>query len=452
MSASNEDQCVQESVTDQAIEVSDEVALKHAQGFLQLLAPATEKFCFRTFDDTKGRNDPALCSKFNGRLKDHVSALRSLNGKGSGVFVVVNEGGQTKNEITRIRAVFADTDGAPLEPLKVLEPHIVVQSSPGNWHVYWFVDDDFPLDRFTLIQEAIAAKFSTDNKVKDLPRVMRLPGFYHGKGKPVRVVLKQISRNHPPYSAEQIIEGLDLVIGKPESCKSTSTDAHINNDLLGTRARHPWNHDEATRLLAYHEPDCSEPEWWCALGAIAEWSKGSEDARQTAESWSRGDMHGKPSEKWEQAAFDMKWEHACKRIGNPGNAAYTKLRETAIANGYSTTAAGVADWLESMNSQFVWIDEDAGIYRVQYRDFIPMEKFHAAHANQTQEVTVGKTTKDIPVSVLWLKNSGRRQCRSIVTRPGEPPITSDNRLNDWAGYTVSAVQGDVEPFKALFTY
>jgi hypothetical protein len=83
-----------------------------------------------------------------------------------------------------VRAVFADTDGAPLEPIiDVLTPHMVAESSPGKYHVYWLVTD-FPLDRFAPVQVAIANKFGTDASVKDLSRLMRMPGFYYNKNEP----------------------------------------------------------------------------------------------------------------------------------------------------------------------------------------------------------------------------------------------------------------------------
>lgn len=110
----------------------------------------------------------------------------------------MNEVGQKKENITRVRAVFADTDGADHEPIiKALTPHMLVQSSGGNFHIYWLTVDDFPLGQFTLIQEAISTNFGADDNVKDLPRVMRLPGFKHNKYDPVDVKLLSVNPGHP---------------------------------------------------------------------------------------------------------------------------------------------------------------------------------------------------------------------------------------------------------------
>lgn len=189
----------------------DDAALKHAKAFVKILTSSDANEChFRTFAD-KG-STPALTKKFHGKVKTLAAELANLNKQGAGVFMVINEGGQTKDEITRVRAVFADTDGAEIEPLLCLNPHMVVQSSPGNWHVYWLVDADFPLGMFRPIQLAIAAKYGTDPAVNDLSRVMRVPGFNHNKAEPFPVHITQFAKGLPPYSLEEIVTGLGLTL------------------------------------------------------------------------------------------------------------------------------------------------------------------------------------------------------------------------------------------------
>ena len=64
-----------------------------------------------------------------------------------------------------------------------LLPTMVVSSSPGRWHAYWLISD-CPLETFGPTQQRLASMFNGDPSVIDLPRVMRLPGFYHLKGEP----------------------------------------------------------------------------------------------------------------------------------------------------------------------------------------------------------------------------------------------------------------------------
>ena len=166
--------------------------LAQAQAFLDYLGPG-EEFTFQTFDDQKRKPD-RLARVLHGTLTQHAAGLARLQQLGAGVYVMVNAGdgivhpGQktcrcTEN-VMRVRALWVDLDGSPLEPvLSAHHPDIIIESSPGRWHGYWLTDD-CPLTDFTRYQSLIAAKFQGDKKVKDLPRVMRLPGFWHQKKEP----------------------------------------------------------------------------------------------------------------------------------------------------------------------------------------------------------------------------------------------------------------------------
>lgn len=112
-----------------------------AQRFLDALEP-NGKFTFQTFDDDQGRRDKSLARQLNGTLREHFDQLRSLQEKGAGIFVTINQtdlkGRKAKN-VVAVRAIFVDLDGAPIEPVLEhnCEPHIIVESSEGRWHAYW---------------------------------------------------------------------------------------------------------------------------------------------------------------------------------------------------------------------------------------------------------------------------------------------------------------------------
>ncbi|MCD9027729.1 AAA family ATPase [Luteimonas sp. BDR2-5] len=169
-----------------------------ASRFLSALDSTAGTFAFRTFADNRkggGKN-------YTGTLAEHFDALAAANAAGDGVFVVVNEGGHKAADIARVRAVFVDLDGTPLDAVRRcdLVPHVAVESSPGRFHAYWRVDG-LSLDEFASLQRAIAARFEGDKSVNDLPRVMRLPGFQHRKGEPfpVRIIHRH---DGAPYSAD----------------------------------------------------------------------------------------------------------------------------------------------------------------------------------------------------------------------------------------------------------
>ncbi len=217
--------------------------LDEARRFLNALA-GNEVVTFQTFDDTPDRKDLTRARIMHGPLDQHAPELARLNLAGAGVFVTVNRTdgrGRKFENITGIRAVFVDQDGSPLKPVEqaAIMPHLVVESSPGKYHAYWPVKD-CGLSQFGPLQKSLAQRFDGDPKVCDLPRVMRLPGFYHCKGEPFQTRILSI-RDTAPYSLDQLVSGLGLIIDPPQQPRPHTPTATSNfrgatkgerNDLL----------------------------------------------------------------------------------------------------------------------------------------------------------------------------------------------------------------------------
>ncbi len=214
------------------------VDMVQARAFLTRLGAA---HTFQTFDDGP-RHRAGLARILQGDLAQHGATLRRLNAAGAGIFVMVNRGdnrGRKAANVQQVRACFADLDGAPLAPVQSfpLQPHIVVESSPGRWHAYWLTDDT-PLERFKPMQQAIAQRFGSDPKVCDLPRVMRLPGFFHHKGEPF---LSRVIAQHDgaPYPHAAMVEAFGLAPPHKAPAVARRTLAAVipegdrNNELFG---------------------------------------------------------------------------------------------------------------------------------------------------------------------------------------------------------------------------
>ena len=125
----------------------------------------------------------------HGSLYEVGSRLVYDNLDGFGVFITVNatDGKRRKGyNISRIRALFVDCDEVIPESWH-LEPSIVVHTRRGP-HAYWLVSD-CALDQFGPAQSRLAKHYGSDPVVKDLPRVMRVPGFWHSKYEPTMIVL-----------------------------------------------------------------------------------------------------------------------------------------------------------------------------------------------------------------------------------------------------------------------
>lgn len=186
--------------------------LEVADGFLNFITN-DKATSFRTFDDQEtGKVRPR---NYYGTLDKYGSKLVADNQRGSGIFWVVNAtdgGGQSDSNVTGVRALFVDLDGAPLDPIRKSEalPHVIVETSPDKYHAYWIVNPGMPVGDFSKYQKALAKKFDADEVVHNLSRVMRLPGFFHMKTEIpfMSRVLKY--REMLPYNHESLAQTLGL--------------------------------------------------------------------------------------------------------------------------------------------------------------------------------------------------------------------------------------------------
>jgi hypothetical protein len=123
---------------------------EEAEAFLNALDGKDAQFTFQTFDDVEvwsdekqkniKRQNKDLVRVYHGTFNEHKQKLASINKRGGGVFVTINETdlkGSKKENILKIRAVFVDLDGSPIQPIldlpEDLQPHIIIESSPNNY-------------------------------------------------------------------------------------------------------------------------------------------------------------------------------------------------------------------------------------------------------------------------------------------------------------------------------
>lgn len=174
---------------------------------------------FQTIDERAGRKGAG--GIHHGTLCQLAQGLAKMNAAGSGIFFMVNGGdgrGRKTANVRQVRALFVDLDGAPLEPVLrgPLMPHATVESSPGRFHAYWAVEG-VGLEDFRGFQEGLAKRFDGDRTVKDLPRVMRLPGYLHLKNDPFLCRVLDIERR-PRYTRAEVVEafGLTAITDAPQ--------------------------------------------------------------------------------------------------------------------------------------------------------------------------------------------------------------------------------------------
>jgi hypothetical protein len=193
------------------------VDLAAAARFFDVVAEG-EAVTFQTFDDGPDPKRKGLAQIEHGDVETLAARLSRLNLAGAGIFWMVNRGdgeGRASGNVTGVRALFVDLDGAPLQPVLAagVEPHAVVESSPGRWHVYWLTKG-CELEQFKPAQKALAAKFGGDPSVCDLPRVMRVPGFLHRKGEPFQTRVHSLGQ-FQPYPFDELVRRLGLELEAP---------------------------------------------------------------------------------------------------------------------------------------------------------------------------------------------------------------------------------------------
>jgi hypothetical protein len=200
----------------------------------------TDLFTFQTFDDSEQKRNH-LARILHGTREMNHAALVDLNRNGAGVFVTINEtdfGGRTRENITKVRAYFADGDEMlPDNCWRLeLEPTCMWESSPGKFNFLYLIEDA-PLDRghFRLAQLRLARLFGSDQSVNDLPRVMRLPGFVHQKD-PNKPFMSRIHYLNPNarYTEAQFQAALEAGRNRyPDQMKLMERE-----EIANTRARH----------------------------------------------------------------------------------------------------------------------------------------------------------------------------------------------------------------------
>ncbi|GAA0788541.1 DUF5906 domain-containing protein [Marinobacterium sediminicola] len=247
----------------------------------QLATESGSTHCFTTLPVQKGQP-----KEFNGTYQELKDSLVT-NNTHSGVYFAVNQvqGKRCAANVTAVRALFLDLDGAPLSPVQAIAmsggpaPNVIIESSPDRYHCYWLVSD-CSLDQFSTVQTALAYRFEGDTSVCDLPRLARAPGFIHQKmkdGRPTKPFMTriiEINDDKPRYSLAELIEGLGLDLsdigGQPNRQSNERFDIQRNltdgertqalTQLCGRLIKERQNDEVAMEMLvAWNQSRCNPP-------------------------------------------------------------------------------------------------------------------------------------------------------------------------------------------------
>ena len=122
--------------------------------------------------------------------KSHADGewIHRMQSEGRGVYIVVNDGGDTDSEITACRAFFCEWDDRPKEEqinawkeLGLPEPTLQIDTGGKSIHNYWVLKKVIDPKTWKPIQERLLDHADADRALKNPSRVMRLAGTYHMK-------------------------------------------------------------------------------------------------------------------------------------------------------------------------------------------------------------------------------------------------------------------------------
>lgn len=307
-----------------------------ASSFLARFRYATTTI--QIFHDKDPAKNEKTVKTFSGNLSDPanqdlLSWLVMKNNDGFGIFFMVNEGDgvihpkrstcRSSDSVVLLRSLFVDTDGQDTAPLQAflaendITPHAIIESSPGRYHYYILIDPlDHPDKKNTFIwqtlQTTLANLNSYDPTMKDVSRLLRIPGFYHQKKDPFEVALLDPKGNasdllnRPYYDAFELFQTLKAksqiapkatYTPPPDNTKLTPGQRHNEiNAYLGHVAN-----DEAITSLLLQNASLGED----ALITLAT----GHAARLQFQDWQQWLPNGKRYNELKQQAHDIAVKH-----------------------------------------------------------------------------------------------------------------------------------------------
>lgn len=429
-----------------------------AERHLTLLDEDAETFTFATFTDGKDKPRPdPLARILHGDLDDVWGDLCSLHARGAGVFVVVNatDGKGAKNEnIVRIRALWQEADRGD-EPALPIEPHIIIESSPGKHHRYVLVQGA-PLDEFEPVQQCLVDSYGSDPNAKDRRRVLRLAGFHHLKN-PAQPHLVRIVADSgaAPLDWQTAKRAFPPVARKASSAPSGELPAP------GTPLTKPA---EIASALAALDPDMGYAEW-LKIGMALHATGAGLEAFHLWDGWSATGAGYRPGE----CAY--RWG-TFTRTG--GTTLGTLFRMAHLA-GWSGEISTEPDIIAMVDIQRRRMLEEFGrrhaVAMIQGKAIIVYREYdHGARSMTTRycsrgdialkyepdrlpfvEHKEGKPPAIVrkPLVPIWIQSPTRRTFEQIVFKPrawlvaGNTGLPDSTILNLYQGLAVHPKEGDV---------
>jgi hypothetical protein len=205
-----------------------------ANAFIRALRKPAAGIRLRGFYPTDHPLKPTDSGRKSGPSPDTINKWQA---EGRGVYIVINDGGDTDAEITACRAFFTEWDDRPKEwqinawkEFGLPEPTIQVDTGGKSVHSYWVLADPITPDQWKPIQKRLLDFADADRTIKNPARVMRLPGAFHTDGN-MSVIIHQSDNYYGAADIEACIPDEDTQQATEESRKFTTYEKQTLADI-----------------------------------------------------------------------------------------------------------------------------------------------------------------------------------------------------------------------------
>lgn len=212
------------------------------------------------------------------KLSVAIEEAYAASTKKRDVYFMVNEGdgsARSQDAVISLSKFFIDADGCELSKITAyldsinLQPHLIVETSQGRYHIYFFIDPVEPTPKnigdWQAVQEmlmrlgdpdATPKSLGLDHTMIDYSKLLRVPGFPHPRKYTVEFPVVKVlvdETSQPNYTFQEVFDLTKASIraSLPKSARKEPRPASFLSevdDLIPEGQRNDALHTEAYRL------------------------------------------------------------------------------------------------------------------------------------------------------------------------------------------------------------
>jgi hypothetical protein len=449
-------------------------------------APDTGKTISPQIEHLPNKGEPAFMYRQFGSAIRRLGKTPGLNTyvMPSLVLADLPEGQRGKeSDVTGVLALVLDFDGkhdpATRHDRLPVEPHAEVETSPGNFQCWYFLDKPYSVAEVKPIIAALVAKVASDPACKSADHPFRIPGTLNwpnatkrARGRSAEPVMAQLTEWYeeiliPNYSLDQL--KASILAKWPDAFNAQTAVATTIKEFDWDQrcaALTPMNEDDSIKILndPKYDRDRSEGAWAFSCAAMRRGHSPDEVVElmlEHADTLCMGHYGDQPDEARIRADVRRAFVKEAPRKAMQevvGQLKAGTVPRIITIKQLCEGGTSLTDLYQAMNEVYAVAryGSEPLVIELQNdaidlsRNLLSPKSFNDMFANMRARMEVksededkAPTVKYVEVSKAWLKWKGRREYLDpgIVFEPGSPP-EAPGKLNLWRGFSVEPKQGD----------